>query len=273
MIQYEGHALARNNCAVEGDLLPDPGGDGAGGRHVVSDKVESGQVDSGLIDSGRREAAGDDTDYARSLLTLIQSEIIPRLMVTHATVTPAVMAIECETVIGAGEIEAFAPLVLQVEVDALLAHVEAILARGIAIDTVLVDLLAPTARLLGALWEDERCDFVDVTMGLWRLQEIVTEISERLPAERRPPASTRRGLFVPNSGDQHSFGTVIMDDRFRRDGRQADRLSAAEIADLQRRVEDDWFDRIGLTVSNDCHIGRSPAMTMALRNVSRNPQG
>jgi hypothetical protein len=271
MIQYEGHTLARHH-SVEGDFLPDPVSLGAVGRHVVSDQVASGQVESGLIDSGVIASVSDDADHARSLLTLIESEIIPRLMVAHATVTPAAMAVESRTVIGAGELEAFAPLVLQVEVDALLAHVEAILARGVAIDTVLVDLLAPAARLLGALWEDERCDFVDVTMGLWRLQEIVNEISERLPAERRPLASSRGAVFVPNSGDQHSFGTVIMDDRFHRDGGLPDRLSAAEIADLRRRVEDDWFDRMGLTVSNDCHIARSPVMTTALRNVSRNPR-
>jgi hypothetical protein len=268
MVQYEGHALARNRCSVEGEFVPDPGGVGAIGRHG-----DSAQVDLDQIESRQIESDNFDTDYARSLSTLIESEIIPRLMVAHATVAPAAMAIGSRTVIGAAEIESFAPLVLQVEVDALLAHVEAILARGVAIDTVLVDLLAPTARLLGAVWEDERCDFVDVTMGLWRLQEIVHEISERLPPERRPLAVSRRALFAPNPRDQHSFGNVVMDDRFRRDGWPPDRLSASEIADLRKRLEDDWFSNIGLTVSSDCHMGRAPSITTALRNISRNPQG
>ena len=56
----------------------------------------------------------------------------------------------------------------------------------------MVDLLAPAARLLGEYWEDDRCDFVDVTMGLWRLQEVVHEIAARAPADRA--AGGRRAL-------------------------------------------------------------------------------
>ena len=245
MVQYEGHAIERDGCSVEGDFVSGPGSPGA---------------------------PGDQTDYARSLLTLIEGEIIPRLMVAHASLPPMAAPTEGTAVIEAGELEAFGPLVLQVEVDALLLHVEAILARGVAIDTVLVDLLAPTARQLGAFWEDERCEFVDVTMGLWRLQEIVNEISQRLPAERRPPASNRCAFLGPNPGDQRCCGTVAVDDRFRRDGGLPDRLSAAENADLQRRLADDWFGKLGLTDSNDCHIGQTRPMTAALRSVSRNPQ-
>lgn len=212
-----------------------------------------------------------DKDYARSLSTLIESEIIPRLMVAHASVTPAASPIESDTVIRVQEVEEFAPLVMQVEADALLAHVESILARGVSLDTMLVDLLAPTARRLGEYWEDERCDFVDVTMGLWRLQEVVHEISARLPV-KAPPAGDRRALFAAMPGDQHSFGTVVIDDIFQRDGWLTDRMSGAETSDLLERVEDDWFDIIGLTVSCDCHIATLPSIIAALRNVSRNPR-
>ena len=208
------------------------------------------------------------TDYARSLSTLIESEIIPRLMVAHA-VAPAAAPVD-RAVVDADEIEAFAPLVMQIEADALLLHIETILARGVAFDAILVDLLAPTARLLGEYWEDDRCDFVDVTMGLWRLQEVVHEISGRLPA-RSAPAGGRRALFAPIPGDQHSFGTVVIDDIFRRDGWQTDRLSDPDTADLLKRAAEDWFDIIGLTVSCDCHIPNTTYIIAALRNVSRNP--
>lgn len=213
-----------------------------------------------------------DADHVRSLSTLIESEIIPRLMVAHATETHGYYAIEGDAVISAHEIEAFAPLVMQVEADALIVHVESILARGVPFETVLVDLLAPTARLLGTYWDDDRCDFVDVTMGLWRLQEVVHEISGRLRAERPPVAGGRRALFSAMPGDQHSFGTVMIDDIFRREGWLTDRLSEADTSDLLRRAEDDWFDIIGLTVSCDCHMARVRSIIAALRSVSKNPQ-
>lgn len=213
-----------------------------------------------------------DTDYAQSLSTLIESEIIPRLMVAHAPATPDTIVTDDVQLIDADEIAAFAPLVMQIEADALLAHIEAILARGVSFDNVMVDLLAPTARLLGEFWEDDRCDFVDVTMGLWRLQEVVYEIAARLPAERLNCAGGRRALFASMPGDQHNFGTVVIDELFRRDGWLTDRISEAETADLLKRVADDWFDMIGLTITCDCHIAKLASIIAALRNVSRNPR-
>ena len=118
---------------------------------------------------------------------------------------------------------------MQVEADALLAHVEAILARGVAVDTVLVDLLAPTARLLGEFWEDDRCDFVDVTMGLWRLAGSGPRDCRRVcPPTERTAGGGHRALFASMPGDQHNFGTVVIDELFRRDGWLTDRLSEAE---------------------------------------------
>ena len=213
-----------------------------------------------------------DVDYERSLSTLIESEIIPRLMIAHAADGPALETSNAAAGIDASDVEQLAPLALQVEADALLAHIEKILARGVAVDTVMVDLLAPAARLLGELWEDDRCDFVDVTMGLWRLQEVVHEIAARAPAERLLAAGGHRALFASMPGDQHNFGTVVIDELFRRDGWVTDRLNAAETPDLLKRVGDDWFDMVGLTVSCDCHIGNLTSIIVALRNVSRNPR-
>lgn len=213
-----------------------------------------------------------DADYAQSLSLLIESEIIPRLMVAHAPATQEIAATIGESIIDSAEIEAFAPLVMHVEADALLAHIEAMLARGIAFDTVMVELLAPTARLLGEMWEDDRCDFVDVTMGLWRLQEVVHEIALRLPAERMEAAGGRRALFASMPGDQHNFGTVVIDEIFRRDGWLTDRMSDAATADLLKHAAANWYDMIGLTISCDCHIANLASIIAALRNVSRNSQ-
>ena len=211
-----------------------------------------------------------NVDYERSLSTLIESEIIPRLMIAHAGDTVEIDDAPGEAAITAAEVEALAPLALQVEADALLRHIEFVLARGVSVDTVMVDLLAPTARLLGEYWEDDRCDFVDVTMALWRLQEVIHEIAARLPADRVLAAGGHRALFASMPGDQHSFGTVVIDEVFRRGGWVTDRLSDADTSDLLKRVGEDWFDVIGLTISCDCHIASLASIITALRNVSRN---
>ena len=212
-----------------------------------------------------------DVDYERSLSTLIQREIIPRLMIAHAASVPEIAPTGSAATVERADVEALAPLALQVEADALLAHIEGVLNRVGAVETVMVDLLAPAARLLGEYWENDLCDFVDVTMGLWRLQEVVHEIASRMPADRLLAAGGHRALFASMPGDQHSFGTVVIDELFRRDGWVTVRLNEAETTDLLKRAGDDWFDMIGLTISCDCHIAPLPSIIAALRNVSRNP--
>ncbi len=245
------------------------GGAGATDGSILTQRLSS---DSDRLASFRVHF---DPDHSQSLSTLIESEIIPRLMMAHATDVPMPLAPTCTQAGGDGMIDArdvatLAPLALQVDADALLVHIEAILARGVSVDTVMVDLLAPAARLLGEYWEDDRCDFIDVTMGLWRLQEIVHEIAPRGSPGHGPAAGGHRALFASMPGDSHSFGTVVIDEVFRRDGWSTDRLSEVSTPDLLKRAADDWFDMIGLTISCDCHIATLTSIIAALRNVSRN---
>lgn len=246
-------------------------------------------------DAGRRGGRGQGWPPPRSLATLVEGEIIPRLMVAHASpedgvarlsdgafatatltdrvaAVPAV-AVPAGAVIAAGEAAALAPLALRIDADALLDHVDRILRRGVSIETMLVDLLAPAARQLGLWWEEDRCDFVEVTMGLWRLQEVVHEISARLPSGRAPrPGERRRALFAAMPGEQHSLGTVMVGELFGREGWAADVLPDPSMAELLARVAERAFDLIGLTVSSECNIARVPSAILALRSVSRNPR-
>ncbi|MFZ5705828.1 MAG: cobalamin B12-binding domain-containing protein [Pseudomonadota bacterium] len=124
--------------------------------------------------------------------TLIENEIIPRLMIAHSVRAPDA----AEGGAAPEDIDTLARLALQVDADALLSHVDSILARRVAVDTIMVDLVAPAARLLGVYWDEDRCNFVDVTMGLWRLQEVVREIAARVPADRRRATGGHRVLFA-----------------------------------------------------------------------------
>ncbi len=202
-----------------------------------------------------------------SLDRLIESEIIPRLIVARAPVSAD------ETVpVTAAEVEDFAPLALQVEADELIEHAERLLARGVTVDALLVDLLAPAARVLGEYWKADRCDFIDVTMALWRLQEVVHEITSRGPGTRPPSGTAHRALFAAMPGDQHGFGAMVVEEMFARAGWITDRLGDASLSELYDRVGTEWFDMIGLTVSCDAHTGALPAAITAIRTVSRNPR-
>lgn len=241
-----------------GYLSPDDGG---------SALARNFDVDRQSFKAFRNSA---EVDYAHSLSTLIEHEIIPRLVVAHTNEAPAIPSSGSVDIIDPGEVEALAPLALQVEADALLTHVEAILARGVSVDTVMVDLLAPTARLLGEFWDDDRCDFMEVTMGLWRLQEVVHEIANLAPPASSPADGRHRALFASFAGDQHSFGAIVIDELFRRNGWATERMNEVETNILLQTVTDFRFDLIGLTVSCDYNVAHLPSIIAALRNVSRN---
>ncbi len=213
----------------------------------------------------------------RSVAGLIEGEIIPRLMAAHGagrlqTDEPAGQSAPAAgAAIVDADIMAFAPLALEVDAYSLIDHVERLLARGVSIDGILVDLLAPAARELGIWWEEDRCDFVDVTMGLWRLQEVVRELSGRLSIDHGI-GDAHRVLFAALPGDQHSFGTVIVEEMFRRDGWDTEVALDPDTPELLEKVSRGWYDMVGLTVSCDCHIAPLPSVITALRSVSRNPQ-
>lgn len=202
------------------------------------------------------------------LSTLVEREIIPRLVAAHPRAVATTLP-ETASAITPDDIGAFTPLTLTAEADVLLDFVEQLIGRGVTVETVLVELLAPVARRLGEFWEEDHCDFVDVTMGLWRLQEVVHELSARLPAAKRP-SSSRRALFSAVPGEQHSFGAVVLDDIFMREGWLTDRLTEPTTPELLARVAADWFDIVGLTVSCDCHMAAIPSLIKAIRNVSAN---
>lgn len=202
-----------------------------------------------------------------ALAKLIEGEVIPRLLVAHRAPDPVVS--RPPPPIGIVEADAFATRALAVDAWALIEHAESFLARGSTIDSVLIDLLAPAARQLGIYWEEDRCDFVDVTMGLWRLQEVVHELASRMPVMCR--ADEHRALFSTMPGDQHSFGTALVDQFFRTAGWTTARIDPAEAGDLIDAVRSAEFDLVGLTITRAEQLETAPGLIADVRARSRNP--
>jgi methanogenic corrinoid protein MtbC1 len=204
-----------------------------------------------------------------ALGTLIEGEIIPRLLLAHVSDRPCQKDVPCRGIERA-EAEAFAQLPLTLEADELLEEVDKFLARGVSVETVFIELLAPSARRLGQCWEEDSCDFVDVTMGLWRLQEVMREIVLRSPTVARTLAGPRTALFAPVPGEQHSFGALMVEEVFARAGWQSEVLFEPKQQELLRVIGERSFDLVGLTVSCDCPSAALAELIAAIRSVSRN---
>ena len=222
----------------------------------------------GTIGEPRQRARSSDSSPLR-MARLIEGEIIPRLLLAHRAdrdiVPPAAPAF------APGEPLAFAHLSLNTEVFGLLAVIETHLDRGVPIASVYLDLLAPAARTLGDFWDNDICDFVDVTMGMWRLQQVIHELGNRAPCPSARTRADRRVLFTVPPGDQHSLGLVMIEDFFRRAGWRTWSAADAALPELCAVVARQWFELIGVTVSTGEHLDHLPGLVSDLRAASQNP--
>ena len=108
-------------------------------------------------------------------------------------------------------------------------------------------------------------------MGLWRLQQVVHELSARIPGKAPVSGRSRRALFSVFPGEQHSFGTIMVEECFRRKGWQTDCLTSTTDHQLIGTVRDHMFDVLGLTISFDSEIDEARDLISKLRASSRNP--
>ncbi len=221
--------------------------------------------------SDHRQPANDDSEtyQGKSINGLIQDEIIPRLLIVHSTQRKRARFFEGRRV-KCGEIERFATLPLEHEADQLIGEIEKLRLSGVSTESIFVDLLPASARKLGQLWEEDECDFIDVTMGLWRLHEVMRECTLSSATKFDSLNSQSSALFSPYPGEQHNFGTLIVEEVFSNAGWQTEVLLEPRRHELIHLLAERPFDLVGLTVSCDCPSDQISDLITAIRSVSKN---
>lgn len=253
-------------------------GDWRGGRKIVQFQ-ELADADATI--NNLRIVASRAEQHDLSLL--LENLVIPRLIAdrgdraswpdTTDSMLPddVVAASSGRRVISDNDVETFSRLSVEEEAHVLLAFVEECLATGSSVETIFVELLAPAARRLGEYWDADSEDFVGVTMGLWRIQEVLRVLTMRIPPLSGPGHGQRSALFSPMPGEQHSFGTLMVAECFQRAGWETDVLIEPTQSELIGKFATQHYDLIGLTVSNDCSTGALGGLVSTIKAVSSNP--
>jgi len=219
---------------------------------------------------GAAELAPDD--HAASLLRTIESEIIPRLMLAHRAPSNDATAAPGEVPsVGPAQVAELTEIILRRDAASAQSYVQVRHAAGLPVEQLFLGLLGPVAQQLGALWEADLCDFTQVTVGLWRLQQLVYEYSPAFQRQRRAAMVSRRALLVPAPGSQHTFGVVIVAEFFRRAGWEVQGEPNASAASVTTNVGSRWFDLLGLSVGSECQVEGVASAILTLRKASLNP--
>jgi MerR family transcriptional regulator, light-induced transcriptional regulator len=237
---------------------------------LLAQRDLTGMVD----DAAQSEAASTELvapkgDCIDLLTRMVEGEIIPRLLMAHQNAPPPVNPLSSPS-FGPETTDEFAQMVLSTETDTLIGYVSGLMARGVSIQAIYMDLLAPTARKLGDYWNADYCTFADVTIGLGKLQHILHDLSRRDTLALERQRQGRSVLLATASTEQHTFGLLVIEEFFRRAGWRTWAEPGADPDEIARMVSGQWYDLFGLSVSGESHLDQTAAIITSVRKSSRN---
>lgn len=131
-----------------------------------------------------------------------------------------------------------------------------LLADGHALDLLFARYLAPAAERLGEMWDDDHISFVQVTLGVGRIYDLVRLLRNQLPT----PRITRKEpvLFASVPGDQHGLGIEMAAELFRQHGWDVELMVGASHDEIMTRIAQVACLVLGLSSG-----GRSTAEALA----------
>ncbi|MFC0241679.1 cobalamin B12-binding domain-containing protein [Rhodopseudomonas telluris] len=167
------------------------------------------------------------------------------------------------------EVQQFTLLIVSADERAAFAYVENLISRGTPTDLIFLNLLAPVARRLGEMWEDDTTDFANVTLGVSRLQRILRSIGENY-LEANDVQRIGAVLLTTIPGEQHSFGLAMVAEFFRHDGWDICMGPFGSHRELASLVAERWFDLVGFSVTSDRRLDELKRLIQDIRRESRN---
>jgi methanogenic corrinoid protein MtbC1 len=210
-------------------------------------------------------------DRSAKLIKTIEAEIVPRLVLTRRVSTGATPAhVEAAKLPEVFDVQELVRLLLAHDVSVAGAYVDTVLQRGTSLDGICLNLLAPAARELGLLWEEDVCDFMQVTVGLCRLHLILRNLSPHFAVEPARTEGDRRVLLAVVPGEQHTFGITLVAQFLTRAGWDVWQEFPTSNADILEIVRHNWFTVVGLSIGSDTRLEDLASLNRAIRECSRN---
>ncbi len=212
-----------------------------------------------------------DTYLRDSLKAVVESRVLPKLFATHSDrLWPGESGFDREFVPDSEEVAMLARMCVHGLANSAAHRIAHWVNHGVAMEDILLKLVAPVALYLDGMWDQDSVDFPQISLGLMRLQQITHQLGHHYHARPRFSAGARRILIASPPGSQHLLGLSIVAEIFRKDGWQV----VAEIADTQttllNRVGSEWFDLVGLSVCLTEQLASVPALVAQLKHSSKN---
>ena len=216
------------------------------------------------------EKACTEAEYLESLVKTIEGKILPHIIEQHleSSIPEDLLAKAKIDEIRTSELT---NLVLQEDARTSVDYVKAIYASGTSLEDVYLFLLTPVARKLGQMWEEDESSFTDVTIALWRIKQLMYDLS---PIFQQYADENKKGssiMLVPLPGSQHNLGLFMVSEFFARAGWRIWGELAATEDEIIAMAANEWFDVVGLSASVREQFPQLKELIKSIKTKSKNP--
>jgi methanogenic corrinoid protein MtbC1 len=274
LVELALEKLAANTKPIPG--APDPINNAQ--RNAWADCLTNdAPIDAGVnspVEAHPLSKACTPEEYLSSLVRTIEGNILPHIVEHHLQsdrLTNGQLNVPAHPSVSDAHIDALMALILQVDAGPSANYVKELFAQGIELEELYLNLLTPVARKLGEKWDNDDADFTQVTVALWRIKQLMYDLSPMFQEYAEYKQQGKSVMLVPLPGSQHTLGLFMVSEFFARAGWRVWGELAATEADILRMAKTQWFDVVGLSASLQEQFPDLKRMINEVRSVSLNP--
>ncbi len=206
--------------------------------------------------------------HLQEFASVIENIIVPRLLMSHVNGNTALMK---ETVsLRNVAVSDFITLTTNDDPTLAIEYVRHLMANGVPFQDVLMELMAPAARILGERWDDDKVSFVEVALGVARMHRILREF-DGVPSHLWSNAGFgRHALLLPSPGELHSFGLRLVQEFLLRESWTVTNKPVQNVQELGKVVSEEHFDIVGLSLSGQTIVEPFLEAIRVIRKMSKN---
>ena len=200
--------------------------------------------------------------------SVIENIIVPRLLMSHVNNNSS-LANEKVSLRNVA-VSDFIKLTTQDDPSVAIEYVRHLMANGVPFQDVLLELMAPAARVLGERWEQDQASFVEVALGVSRMHRILREF-DGVPSHLWSDAGFgRHALLLPAPGELHSFGLRLVQEFLLRESWTVTNQPVATVEELGDLVAYEFYDIVGLSLSGQTNVQAFLESIRVIRQKSKN---
>ena len=153
-------------------------------------------------------------------------------------------------------------------------YVDSLLSQGASFDALYHEVFEPAQLHLGRLWDADKCNEFELTVGLARLQLEFRRVNARMPAPHSVKPN-HRVLLCSQPHEPHSIAASMSSEMFNRQGWDVDCELPGDDDALNELVRANWFDVLKVSLSGslrrDSRLASMRTTIDAARSASLNP--